>query len=155
MYIKKDENYAQNVVYYAFALVSTKPLVLDSEPCVYFGVFNYYSNLQYTDDFAFYSSHENLELINNANNIIAGKIYKNERLEALSVENSIKIDCSDMYGIQHTYYFKSDTISSQLISENTYKRAEEIFLKNNIGGIDNLEDFVLKWVKRNCKEKKE
>jgi len=155
LYIKKDENYAQDIGYDTFALVSTKPLVPDSEPCVYFGVFNYYSNLQYTDDFAFYSSHENLELIKNANNKIIGKIYKNKRLESLRVENYVKIDCSDMYGIQHTYYFKSDTLSSQHISENTYKRAEEIFSKNNIGGIDNLEDFVLKWVKRNCKEKKE
>ena len=151
LYIEKDENYAQNVSYETFALVSTKILVPDAAPCKYFGLFNYYSSCQFTDEFALYSSQENLELLRRADNIIGGKNYKLEKLEALSVDNYIKINCSDMYGIQHSYYFKSDAISTERISEDSYKRAEKIFLENNIGGIDNLEDCVFEWVKRNCK----
>jgi hypothetical protein len=154
LYIEKDENYAQDTNYETFALVSTKQLVPDTSPCVYFGLFNYFSTCQSTDDYALYSSFENLELLKRSDSIIAGKYYKGKRLGSLRVENYIKIDCSDIFGIQHTYYFKSDAISTNRISENTYKMAEEIFSENNIGGIDNLEDCVLVWIKRNCNESK-
>ena len=153
LYIVKDKNYAQNVEYNVKSLVFSKQLIPDSEPCVYFGLSNYFTYSEENDDVASFSSYDNLEIMEAASNIIGGKVYKNERLEALSVSNYIEIKFNDMYGVSNSYYFKSDAVSTIRISEESYIRACNIYSENDIGGIDNLEKNVEYWVKRNCTHK--
>ena len=46
LYVIKDNNYAQNVEYNVISLVFSKQLIPDSEPCVYFGLFNCKNNYE-------------------------------------------------------------------------------------------------------------
>lgn len=150
LYITKDDNYAQDVQYYSFALVSTKQLIQNANPCVYFGLSNYYSRLEHNDISALFSSEDNLALIKQADNIIAGKKYKSNRLESLFVENYVLISFLDVNNISMSYYFKSNILSTVRISEDEYHNAENLFSKNDIGGIDTLCENVSFWVKKNC-----